>query len=322
MNIGSVKLDNPTVMAPLAGITNLPFRLLAKEAGCALVWSEMISANGLVYQSQKTLGMLDSQPEEKPLAVQIFGANPAIMAEATKIVESSGADILDINFGCSVKKVIKTGAGVALMKAIKTAEAVLNTVRKSTTIPLTIKIRTGWDNSGRQAAEISEIAEACGVDAIAIHPRTVTQGFGGHADWSIISAVKNIVSIPVIGNGDIWTAQDGLKMQKETGCDGIMIGRAAIGNPWIFSQYLNLLRGEEISSVSLEQRFKIMRRYVKTSVKYIGEKRACQMIRSRLSWFVKGMRYSSRFRDSIKHISSEQEAYRLIESYKQTLLPS
>jgi nifR3 family TIM-barrel protein len=243
------------------------------------------------------------------------------MAEAAKMVESAGADILDINFGCSVKKVIKTGAGVALMKAIKSAETVLNAVRKATNIPLTIKIRTGWDSTGRQAVEISEMAEACNVDAIAVHPRTATQGFRGRADWSIISAVKNAVSIPVIGNGDISTPQDGLQMQKETGCDGIMIGRAAIGNPWIFSQYLNLIRGEAISPVNLEQRFGIMRRYVETSVKYIGEERACYLIRSRLNWFVKGMRFSSKFRESLKHISSEQEAYRLIDSYQETLLP-
>jgi nifR3 family TIM-barrel protein len=178
MNIGNVKLENPTVLAPLAGITNLPFRLLAKKADCALVYSEMISANGLVYKSEKTKSMLESSPLEKPLTVQLFGSNPSIMADAAVIAESSGADIVDINFGCSVKKVLKTGSGSALMKDTAKAEAIIKSVRSSIQIPLTIKIRTGWDKSGAQAIHISEIAESCGVDAIAVHPRMATQGFG------------------------------------------------------------------------------------------------------------------------------------------------
>jgi nifR3 family TIM-barrel protein len=319
MNIGSVKLDNPLIMAPLAGISNLPFRLLAKKEGCALVSSEMISSYGLVHKSEKTLKMLGSVPDEKPLSIQIFGADPSTMAEAATIVEASGADILDINFGCSVKKIIKTGAGVALMQTPKIAEALLKAVRQSITIPLTIKIRTGWDPSGSQALQITKIAQTCGADAIAIHPRTATQGFRGKADWSVISAVKQAVALPVIGNGDIVRPADAVLMQKTTGCDGVMIGRAAIGNPWIFSQCLASLHGENITAVDLDQRFEVMKHYVRASVEYIGEKVACRMMRSRLGWFVKGLRFSSKFRESIKHLSSKRETLELIETYREVL---
>jgi nifR3 family TIM-barrel protein len=319
MKIGSITLDNITVLAPLAGITNLPFRLLAKKAGCALVCSEMISANGLVYKSVKTHELLNSQPEEKPLSVQIFGSDPSIMAEAAAMVEASGADILDINLGCAVKKVLKTGSGAALMKEPQKVEAILQAVRKTVKIPLTIKMRTGWDKSGTQAHKISKIAEACGVDAITMHPRTGAQGFGGKADWSLIAVIKNMVSIPVIGNGDIVMPEDALKMQTETDCDAVMIGRAAIGNPWIFPQVLALIVGNEISLPDISERFDVMTKYLKSSVRCFGEERACRMMRSHLGWFVKGLRYSSRFRQSIKQIATEEEALMLIKEYRNFL---
>jgi nifR3 family TIM-barrel protein len=229
--------DNPTILAPLAGITNLPFRRIAKRGGAGIVCSEMISANGLVHRSQKTYQMLDTHPDEKPLSVQIFGSDPAIMAEAAKIVEASGsADILDINFGCSVRKILKSGAGAALMKIPDKARAILKAVRNAIRIPLTIKIRSGWDASGKDAMLISQIAQDCGVDAIAVHPRTASQGFSGKADWAIIAEVRKSVSIPVIGNGDIVSPEDAIRMTDMSGCDAVMIGRAAIGNPYIFSQ--------------------------------------------------------------------------------------
>jgi nifR3 family TIM-barrel protein len=259
--------------------------------------------------------LLDSRPEEKPFSVQIFGSDPSIMAEAAKIVESSGADIVDINLGCSVRKIIKTGAGVALMRTPEKAEAIFKQIRKSIRIPLTVKMRSGWEKSGEQALRIAKISECCGVDAVSIHPRTASQGFNGKADWSIISAVKNAVKIPVIGNGDILAPEDALAMKDLTACDAVMIGRAAIGAPWIFSQVIALINGCTIPAVDLAHRSNIMNRYVKASVRHLGEKRASLMMRSRLGWFVKCLPRNSRFRESIKRISCEQEALELIDAY-------
>jgi len=322
MKIGSVVLDNITILAPLAGITNLPFRLLAKASGCGLVCSEMISANGLVYRSLKTHELLKSRIEEKPLSVQIFGSDPYIMAEAAAIVEASGADILDINLGCAVKKVLKTGSGAALMKAPSKAEKIFLAVRKAISIPITVKMRAGWDKSGSEAFAIAKVAEAGGVDGITVHPRLATQGFGGKADWSLIAAIKNSVSIPVIGNGDIVTPEDVLTMKKETGCDAVMIGRAAIGNPWLFSQVMSLMNGKERMLPDLNEHFDAMTKYLDTSIECFGEKRACRMMRSHLGWFVKGLRYSSRFRESIKGLSTEREALSLIGEFKNFLFDS
>jgi len=319
MQIGPVTLENNVILAPLAGITNLPFRLLAKEAGCGLVCSEMISSHGLVYKSEKTLKMLDSTPEEKPLSVQLFGAKPDIMAEAAAIVEASGADIVDINFGCSVRKIIRTGSGAALMRTPDLAEDLLKAVRRAVRTAMTIKIRTGWDTSGRQALNIARIAENCGVDAVAVHPRTAAQLFGGRADWSIIAAVKKTVSIPVIGNGDIMSADDAIRMLDETGCDAVMIGRKAIGNPEIFAQVVARINGCKEVAEDHACRFDRMIRYLKASVEYLGEAQACRMMRSRLGWFAKGMPNSSRFREAIKHLSSEKEGIELISAYRHVL---
>jgi nifR3 family TIM-barrel protein len=319
MHIGNIKLDNITVLAPLAGITNLPMRLIAKEAGCGLVCSEMISSNGLVHQSGKTEKLLESIAEEKPLSVQIFGSDPDIMAAAAKIVELSGADILDINFGCSVKKILKSGSGAALMRQPDLAEAVLRSVRRAIKIPLTIKIRTGWEKNGKDARIIAAIAEREGVDAIAIHPRLASQGFKGRADWQVISDIKQEISIPVMGNGDIVRARDAIQMVTETGCDAVMVGRAAIGNPWIFGQINALLEDRDFPVTDLASRFRMMKRYLGASVVYFGEKHACYMMRSRLAWFVKGLPHAKYFRESIKHISTEKEALEVIEGYRESL---
>jgi nifR3 family TIM-barrel protein len=319
MNIGSVRIDTGAILAPLAGISDLPFRTLARKAGAGLVCSEMISAEGLIRQSRITARMLSSNLFEKPLSVQLFGSKPDVMAEAARHVEASGADILDINMGCSVRKVIKTGAGVALMKDPVRCETILRAIRKAVQIPLTIKIRSGWEGSGRKALAVSAIAQDCGVDAICVHPRTARQGFSGNADWSIIHRVKQAVSIPVIGNGDIVSASGAMAMLEQTGCDAVMIGRAAIGNPWIFSRISALLVGKPEPSISISDHFNMVREFIEASVNALGEPQACRVMRSRLGWFVKYFPGSTRFREAIKRLESKQEALEKISAFQEAL---
>jgi nifR3 family TIM-barrel protein len=314
-SIGALGLSNGTVLAPLAGITNLPMRLLAKEGGAGLVCSEMVSANGLVHGSVKTAAMLRSAPAEQPLSIQIFGADPSVIADAARMVAAAGADVLDINFGCSVRKVVKTGAGVDLMRDPRRAEAVLKAVRRAVSIPLTVKMRSGWTASGEQALEIAAIAEACGVDAVAVHPRTAGQGFSGRADWSLIGRIRERVRIPVIGNGDIAAPADAVRMRQETGCAAVMIGRAAIGNPWIFGQIEALWTTGTFREVSLAERRLAMHRYAKATVAEYGETAGCRLLRGRLGWFVRGLRHGSRFREAIKRLEREAEALAVIDDF-------
>ena len=315
MNIGPLHLENPVILAPLAGITNLPFRLLAKEAGCGLVTSEMVSADGLVHGARNAFDLLRSLPAEKPLAVQLFGSDPAVMAEAAAIVEGSGADLLDINFGCAVKKVIKTGSGAALMRTPQRAEALLRAVRQAVRIPLTIKIRSGWDGSGRQALALGEIAEACGVNAVTLHPRTASQKFSGRADWGVITALKRHLSIPVIGNGDITCADDAARMLSETGCDAVMVGRQAIGYPRIFTEIGLRLHGEAAPADTIAHRLKVLRRYTQLTVECFGRENATRLLRRRLGWFVKGMRNGAVLRCAAGKITCMDQAYEVIEAF-------
>lgn len=233
--IKSLLIDNPLILAPLAGYTDLPFRLLCRKFGAGLCYSEMISCHGLAYQKDKTLQMTRTVSEERPVALQLFGADPEKMGEAAAMVSEMEVDIIDINMGCPVKKVIKKGAGAALMKNIKLAEKIISEVRKNSDLPVTVKIRTGWNSDSITAPEFARMAEQTGASGIAVHGRTWTQGFGGQVDWETISRVKKNVSIPVIGNGDVISYRHAMELIKETGCDGIMIGRAALGNPWVFS---------------------------------------------------------------------------------------
>jgi nifR3 family TIM-barrel protein len=318
MKIGRLQLDPPVVLAPLAGISNLPFRQLAREAGCALVTTEMVSADGLVHGSAPTFDLLRSLPQEKPLAVQLFGSDPEVMAAAAAMVADSGADVLDINFGCAVRKIVRAGAGVALMRDPRRAEAILRAVRKAVTIPVTIKIRSGWDRSGREALAIGAVAEACGVDAVTLHPRTAAQKFAGRADWTRIAALKERLRLPVIGNGDIRTAEDAVRMMAETGCDAVMIGRRAVGYPQIFTEIACRLAGRPLPPQDRDQRIDVMRRFVVLSAACFGDVRAARLMRSRLAWFGKGMRHSAWLRAAAGRITTLAEALALIEAYRQS----
>lgn len=317
MKIKDLNISGNTFLAPLAGITNLPFRRLVKQCGCAVVCSEMVSAKGIFYNSDKTLGLMASEKEERPLSIQLFGADPDAMARGTKVVQDLNvASLIDINFGCSVKKIVKQGAGVALMKEAELTKELLTAVRDATDLPLTIKIRSGWDSSGNQALQIARIAEDCGVDAIALHPRTATQGFRGKSDWSLIKKLKQQISVPVIGNGDINCVEDAIQMIDLTGCDAVMVGRAAMANPFILSQIETCLATGAYDSPSPSEIFRIMETLTGMYVDHFGEGPACRMLRSRLSWFVKGMPGCSVFRKNLSQISSRAHALDLIQTFE------
>jgi len=313
--IGKLILENRTVLAPMAGITDVPFRRMARKNGCALVCSEMVSANGMVQGSPKTLAYLAVSEDERPVSIQIFGKDPAVMAEAAVMAEERGADIIDINFGCSVRKILKNGYGAALMKDLPAAEKMLGAVRKAISVPLTIKIRSGWDASGNEALELARMAEGTGVDAVAVHPRTVSQLFRGYADWSVIRKVSQAVSVPVIGNGDIMTPEDCRDMLLQTGCEAVMIGRAAVSNPWIFRQTAALLSNRPVPETSPEDRRRALLEYIDNVVDAIGEERASKKMRSRLGWLVKGLPHAARFREEIKGIETKQQAKLLVSDY-------
>ena len=241
MKIGTLSLKNNLVLAPMAGVTDLAFRLITRPFGAGLCFTEMVSSNGLVRKTARTYRYLDSSPDDRPLGVQIFGADPDILAEAAAFVTKEGASLIDINAGCPVKKVLKTGAGAALMRDPVRFIGIVTKVRSATHLPLTVKIRAGWGPGEINAVAIARSAQDCGADAVTVHPRTVKQGFGGTADWELIGRVKEMVDIPVIGSGDIRRGEDARRMQAQTGCDGIMVGRGALGNPWIFRDIQGVL---------------------------------------------------------------------------------
>ncbi len=317
MKIKDLIIQGKTFLAPLAGITNLPFRRLVKECGCSVVCSEMVSARGLVYQSEKTRALLASEKDEAPLSVQLFGADPSDLAYAAEQVQDLNvASLIDINFGCSVKKVIKQGAGAALMKDPELTRRILTAVRKVTVLPLTIKIRTGWDASGKDAFTIGRIAQDAGVDAIALHPRTAAQGFKGCADWELIRQLKSRLSIPVIGNGDINCVEDAKRMLDQTCCDAVMVGRAAMANPFILAQIDQYCETGSYLVPSSGDIFRKMEYLTKLYVDFFSEEPACKMLRGRLAWFVRGLPGASAFRKDLSKIQSMNHALGLIREFE------
>ena len=299
LKIGSLFLANPLLLAPLSGISNLPFRLLAKEQGCGMVFTEMISAEGLVRNRKATEGLLRSCPAERPLGVQIFGANPSSLAAAAKVAEDCGADAVDINMGCPVRKVVNGGAGAALMKDPSRAGQILQAVRKAVSIPVTVKIRAGWDEKNRNYLEIGRIAEACGVNALTLHGRTRGQGYAGSADWTVIAEAKERLRIPVVGNGDLNSPEAVGRFFALTRADGAMVGRAALGNPWIFRLILQFFRGEKPVPPTAEEKEGILLRHLRMIVDLRGEERGVLEFRKHLLWYTRGLRGCSEFRSQV-----------------------
>lgn len=297
MFAGINSLKGKALLAPMAGISNLPFRLIARSFGCALAFTEMISANGIIRKSDRTLEYLRTCADDNPLGAQIFGADPEIMAEAACIVANHGVDVIDINMGCPVKKVIKAGAGAILMKDPDRVSRIIRAVKKAVRIPVTVKIRSGWTRSSVNAVEIAHVAEKSGADAIIVHGRTADQGFGGMADWKVIAEIKKKVNIPVIGNGDIWRPQDAIRMLQETSCDAVMVGRGALGNPWIFKGIVQACSGQIKDYLpNLDERQKVIKKHWKMETGYIGVKLANKNFRKHLLWYTKGLESSTRFR--------------------------
>jgi tRNA-dihydrouridine synthase B len=315
LRIGHLGLENFVIMAPMAGITNLPFRLMVKKLGAGLVTTEMVSAMGLTLDNEKTYDYMKSDPREMPLAVQIFGSSPDVMAGAAQRAVDAGAQLLDINMGCPVKKVVKTGAGASLLRDDKRVAAIVSAVRRVCPVPLTVKIRAGWSPGKPVAREIAHLVEDCGGDAITIHPRFATQGYSVRADWRLIGQVKDRVKIPVIGNGDIFEPSQAVQMMKKTGCDGVMVGRGAIGNPWIFKQILHLAQGLPVPRPGLEERRSLLLEHYQLLSDAMGRKRAARAMRGLLLWYTKGLPHSSRFRGSITRIKDLESLVTTMDAY-------
>jgi len=306
LKIGALQLENPLILAPMAGITSLPFRKTMKSFGASLVFTEMISANGLIRDGRKTFELLETCLEEKPLGIQLFGDDPAVLAQAAQMV-ADRADLLDINMGCPVKKVVRSGAGSALLQDPAQVGRVIEAVRAVFDGPLTIKIRSGWDQSTINFIEVAQIATDAGIDAICLHPRTRSQGFGGKSDWQQIAELKAFANIPIIGSGDLFTAEDVVNMLKNTGCDAVMIARGGYGNPWIFSQTTALLQGGLAENPDPAERWRTAQQHLEWHAAQFGEHKALLEMRKHLSWYVRGLPAASQFRSNLQSLTNWTE---------------
>jgi len=304
-SIGNVRIPNPLVLAPMAGITDPVFRPIIKKMGAGLVYSEMISCQALHHQNRKTLRMLDLSPVELPISIQIFGADPVLMAEAAKKVEDAGASIVDINLGCSILKITKSGAGAVLCRNLPLLSKILESVVQVVSIPVTIKIRIGWNRREISAFEVCRIARECGISAIAVHGRTSSQKFGGKADWDFIRELREKVDVPFIGNGDIGTPRQVDEMLEFSGCDGIMIGREAYPNPWIFRDSLNRLMGlPPANPVSFAEKKELILEHLEGMTTRYGDESGTKKMRKFAAWFTRGLPGSARFRDRIFRVEN------------------
>ncbi len=317
MKICELNLECGTFLAPMAGITDPAFRLMARRTGCDMAITEMVSAEGLVRHSSKTHKFIEFHPDERPAGVQIFGAEPDVLGQAAALVEVSGADLVDINMGCPAKKVTRVGAGSALMKDPLGAARVIASVRRATRLPLTIKIRAGW-NGNLNFMEIGKVAENEGADAVILHPRTVEQVFTGKSNWDLIGELRCSLNIPVIGNGDVRSADDAQQMLTSTGCDGVMVGRGALGNPWLFRCIRQKLMGNNEyrdPAPSPEEKKKLAIEHLRTSTFLFGELAGLRRFRPHLAWYARGLRGAAAFRNSIAGLRKASDMEERIESF-------
>lgn len=321
LQIGNVTLENNLILAPMAGVSDLPFRLLCREQGAGLVCMEMVSAKAILYKNRNTEELLTIDPKEHPVSLQLFGSDPDIISEIAKQIEERPFDILDLNMGCPVPKVVNNGDGSALMKNPRLAGEIIEKTVRAIKKPLTVKIRKGFDDAHVNAVELAHIAQESGAAAVAVHGRTREQYYAGHADWDIIRQVKEAVSIPVIGNGDIRTPEDVAAMAEQTGCDGYMIARGAEGNPWIFRQILHYFEtGEHLARPDLSEVTEMLLRHAKMQIDCKGDYTGIREIRKHAAWYTAGYRNSSKLRGRINEVENYEQLealFREVESYNE-----